>query len=93
MLPNPNSLFVLYENKIVGGFPFAVNSILTWKWETKVCGGGGGGGGRGGGYGNFGMPPCNRSSSPHANSLLLKCLQIPFWTGNFVADSLRELHP
>lgn len=35
----------------------------------------------------------NRSSSPHANSLLLKCPKIPFWTGNFVADSLRELHP
>lgn len=41
----------------------------------------------------FGMPPCNRSSSPHANSLLLKCPKIPFWTRNFVADSLRELHP
>ena len=39
------------------------------------------------------MLPCNRSSSPHANSLLLKCPKIPFWTGNFVADSLRELHP
>ena len=84
MLPNPNSLFVLYENKIVGGFPFAVNSILAWKWEQKSGVGG---------YGNFGMPPCNRSSSPHANSLLLKCPKIPFWTGNFVADSLRELHP
>ena len=34
-----------------------------------------------------------RSSSPHANSLLLKCPKIPFWTRNFVADSLRELHP
>ena len=35
----------------------------------------------------------HRSSSPHANSLLLKCPKIPFWTRNFVEDTLRELHP